>query len=435
MRIGQQARRRRRSRRDSRGAGRSRARDAARRESATAGVAGGPDDPGLGREAGQAQPRDASAGDQGAAGVGPHRSRQAAGDPHVPAHQRGLRHRVRLLAHAGPTRTSATKTDNAMTIGPIKSGELPGLLQPAVRARAGARLRRHDHGVHPEVGSARGRRGAGKGAGTMAFTFGPRRGTYVDIAAVMPPGGPLTPAELDHFEAFDLLYRSLCALLFNYVPTSGHPGGSISSGRFVAAALFDAMDYELGDPERPDADLISYAAGHKAMGLYAMWALRDEVARSGRPGAAARTAGAAPAPGGPPRVQAQPHHADPALPRVRRPGARRAPDAGDPVRQARDGRLRRRLRQLHRARHRRGRPLRRRRAAGAHRRGRGRPDARPRGRVPGRGRHRLARQRHRAPRLEPGVASTRTASAARASCPATTCSGTRASSSTCTTGT
>ena len=112
----------------------------------------------------------------------------------------------------------------------------------------------------------------------MTFTFGPRRGTYVDISEVMPPDGPLTPAELAHLETFDLLYRSLCALLFNYVPTSGHPGGSISSGRFVAAALFDAMDYELGDPDRPDADLISYAAGHKAMGLYAMWALRDEVA-------------------------------------------------------------------------------------------------------------------------------------------------------------
>ncbi len=112
----------------------------------------------------------------------------------------------------------------------------------------------------------------------MSFTFGPRRGVYVDLKEVIPTGGPLTPAELDHFEAFDLLYRSLCALLFNYVPTSGHPGGSISSGRLVAAALFDAMDYELGDPERPDADLISYAAGHKAMGLYAMWALRDEVA-------------------------------------------------------------------------------------------------------------------------------------------------------------
>ena len=62
------------------------------------------------------------------------------------------------------------------------------------------------------------------------------------------------------------------------MPTSGHPGGSISSGRAVAAVLFDTLDYELGDPDRPDADLISYAAGHKAMGLYAMWALRDEVA-------------------------------------------------------------------------------------------------------------------------------------------------------------
>ena len=112
----------------------------------------------------------------------------------------------------------------------------------------------------------------------MTFTFGPRRGIYVDGSEVTPPGGPLTPAELDHFEAFDLLYRSLCALLFNYVPTSGHPGGSISSGRIVEAILFDALDYELGDPDRPDADLISYSAGHKAMGLYAMWALRDEVA-------------------------------------------------------------------------------------------------------------------------------------------------------------
>ncbi len=29
------------------------------------------------------------------------------------------------------------------------------------------------------------------------------------------------------------IYRSLCALIYNYVPMSGHPGGSISSGRFV----------------------------------------------------------------------------------------------------------------------------------------------------------------------------------------------------------
>src|SRR5512146_115976 len=43
------------------------------------------------------------------------------------------------------------------------------------------------------------------------------------------------------------------------------------------------MDYDLGDPEREDADVLSYAAGHKAMGLYSMWALRDEMARIARP--------------------------------------------------------------------------------------------------------------------------------------------------------
>ena len=77
----------------------------------------------------------------------------------------------------------------------------------------------------------------------------------------------------------DEVYRGACALLYNYVPTSGHPGGAISSGRFVQALLFLGMDYDLGVPDRPDADIVSYAAGHKAMGLYALWALRDEIAR------------------------------------------------------------------------------------------------------------------------------------------------------------
>jgi len=114
----------------------------------------------------------------------------------------------------------------------------------------------------------------------MAMTFGPRRATFIDIAAaVRADGGPLTGEEVGEFEKFDLLYRSLCAMLYNYVPMSGHPGGSISSGRFVAGLIFDSLDYDLGDPDRDDADILSYAAGHKAMGLYAMWALRDEVAR------------------------------------------------------------------------------------------------------------------------------------------------------------
>ncbi|HJW10006.1 MAG TPA: hypothetical protein VJ483_10250, partial [Holophagaceae bacterium] len=116
----------------------------------------------------------------------------------------------------------------------------------------------------------------------MTRTFEPRRGVWIDISAESP--APLDPEELEAFESLDLLYRSLCAMLYNYVPLSGHPGGSISSGRFVQAALFDAMDYDIGDPNADSADLLSYAAGHKALGLYAIWALRNEILRIGAPG-------------------------------------------------------------------------------------------------------------------------------------------------------
>lgn len=118
----------------------------------------------------------------------------------------------------------------------------------------------------------------------MRLDFGPRRATYrVATQQLQRNTEPLSAAELTEFESFDRVYRSLCALLFNYVPTSGHPGGSISSGRIVTGILFDAMDYDAGDPNRDDADIVSYAAGHKALGLYALWALRNEVLRIGAP--------------------------------------------------------------------------------------------------------------------------------------------------------
>jgi len=117
----------------------------------------------------------------------------------------------------------------------------------------------------------------------MRFQLGPRRGIYIDIAEELKGKRAVPDDEIKHFETFDLIYRCLCALLYNYVPTSGHPGGSISSGRFVASILFDAMDYDVSNPDREDADIISYAAGHKALGLYAMWALRNEVMRMGMP--------------------------------------------------------------------------------------------------------------------------------------------------------
>src|SRR5512136_2560808 len=116
----------------------------------------------------------------------------------------------------------------------------------------------------------------------MALKFGPRRGTYTDISRKMK-GGEISGGEKKVFEDFDLIYRSLCALLYNYVPASGHPGGSISSGRFVEGILFGAMDYDVSNPDRRDADLVSYAAGHKALGLYSLWALRNEVIRIGAP--------------------------------------------------------------------------------------------------------------------------------------------------------
>jgi transketolase len=114
--------------------------------------------------------------------------------------------------------------------------------------------------------------------------FGPRRGGFINAAdRVFEEGWPLDEATVEQCEAFDLVYRTLCAVMYNYVPLSGHPGGSISSGRFVARLLFETMDYDLAQPNRQDADIISYAAGHKALGLYAMWALRNEVARIAAP--------------------------------------------------------------------------------------------------------------------------------------------------------
>lgn len=118
----------------------------------------------------------------------------------------------------------------------------------------------------------------------MGFELGPRRGRFLNVLDELhSTGSALPPDELQHFEYFDLVYRSLCALLYNYVPMSGHPGGSISSGHIVAGILFDALAYDVSEPDRPEADLLSYAAGHKALGLYAMWALRNEVIRLGAP--------------------------------------------------------------------------------------------------------------------------------------------------------
>jgi len=115
----------------------------------------------------------------------------------------------------------------------------------------------------------------------MTVSFGPRRAVRIDLT---PSDVPALPAAtLDALEMFDTAYRALCAMLYNYAPMSGHPGGSISSGRIVQSLLFGLMDYDVGAPDRIDSDVLSYAAGHKALGLYALYALRNEVVRLTRP--------------------------------------------------------------------------------------------------------------------------------------------------------
>ncbi len=111
-----------------------------------------------------------------------------------------------------------------------------------------------------------------------------KKSKYYEISDIME-NSQYKPKEddIEFFEKVDLIYRTLCAVLYNFAPTSGHPGGSISSGRIVQGLVFENMYYDFSDPEREDADIISYAAGHKAMGLYALWAIRNELVKQADP--------------------------------------------------------------------------------------------------------------------------------------------------------
>jgi transketolase len=114
----------------------------------------------------------------------------------------------------------------------------------------------------------------------------PARGQAFNVADVLAEVGPgvVDDRTCEALRRIDVAYRTLCSILYNYVPLSGHPGGSISSGTFVEGIVYAALDYDIGDPLAENADHVVYAAGHKAMGLYAMWALRDELVRIGDPG-------------------------------------------------------------------------------------------------------------------------------------------------------
>jgi transketolase len=116
----------------------------------------------------------------------------------------------------------------------------------------------------------------------MEMKFGKKRGVALSVDEYMDKL-TFSSEEIRHYEYFDLVYRTLCAVMYNYVPTSGHPGGSISSGRFVQRALFETMSYDISNHEENTADILSYAAGHKALGLYALLALRNEAVKQWNP--------------------------------------------------------------------------------------------------------------------------------------------------------
>lgn len=116
------------------------------------------------------------------------------------------------------------------------------------------------------------------------FQFNKRRGVFYDVGEILKTKpSDVTQDDITFFETVDLTYRTICGILFNFVPNSGHPGGSLSSGRIVEGLLYQFMDYDFSLPDIAENDMIAYAAGHKAMGLYAMWALRNELIRLGQP--------------------------------------------------------------------------------------------------------------------------------------------------------
>jgi transketolase len=113
------------------------------------------------------------------------------------------------------------------------------------------------------------------------FSLAQRRAGYYDVADIITSAQyKIQDDEIKALEDIDLIYRTITAILYNFATTSGHPGGSISSGRIAQGLLFTSMDYDFFNPQRESNDIITYAAGHKAMGLYALWALRNELLRA-----------------------------------------------------------------------------------------------------------------------------------------------------------
>ena len=76
------------------------------------------------------------------------------------------------------------------------------------------------------------------------FPLASKRAAYYEATDYLQQY-PLDAASKDALECLDTAYRALAAVMFNFVPSSGHVGGSISSGRFVSHLIYKEMAYDL----------------------------------------------------------------------------------------------------------------------------------------------------------------------------------------------
>ena len=73
----------------------------------------------------------------------------------------------------------------------------------------------------------------------MPFALNQKRAVYKDVTEVAQDSSyRMALNEAAVLERLDVVYRALVAILYNFVPSSGHPGGSISSGRFVSHLIY-----------------------------------------------------------------------------------------------------------------------------------------------------------------------------------------------------
>ncbi|MGB9600643.1 MAG: hypothetical protein ACPL7I_08815, partial [Myxococcota bacterium] len=59
-----------------------------------------------------------------------------------------------------------------------------------------------------------------EGVPSKTLGFAERRGKYYDINDIIQAENPLSDDEKRLFERLDIIYRTLCAVMYNYVPMS-----------------------------------------------------------------------------------------------------------------------------------------------------------------------------------------------------------------------